>query len=81
MPDREDAAFRYSLGSVPTEETGGCWQSASDLKQMGLACGDSTVDWQAAAPSWGAIFFGVILPIIGAFVAFVLVCWLISGAY
>ncbi len=76
MPDREDNAFRYSLS--PTEEAGSCQQSASDLKQMGLACDDSTIDWQAAAPSWGAILVGVLLPIV---VAFVLVCWLISRAY
>jgi len=80
MSDREGNASPYSVGSIPTAEIDGCRQSASDRKQMAVVCGDFTIDWQAAAPGWGAIFVGVILPISGAFLAFALICWLISGS-
>jgi hypothetical protein len=66
MPNLDDD-FRHMLGSV----------SAVEAR---FACGDSAIDWQAAAPSWGAILVRAVLPIIGAFVAFGLVCWLISGS-
>ena len=31
--------------------------------------GDTAVDWQGAAPGWGALFFGIVLPAIGVLVA------------
>ena len=76
MLDHENSGLPFLPRSASAEETH--LQNASDPKQMGLDFGDFAIDWQTAAPSWSAIFVGALLPVIGAFVAFVLVCWLIS---
>jgi len=77
MPGCEDKHFLDPPRSVLTEAAGSCLPDALDGRQIGSGCGDFAIDWQEAAPSWSALFAGVILPVIGAFLVFVLVCWLI----
>jgi hypothetical protein len=80
MLHRDGNGFSQSLRSIPPEEASCGPQNGSDMKQTEAGSGDFAIDWQEAAPSWSAIVSGAIIPAVGAFAAFVLACWLISGS-
>ena len=44
-------------------------QSTPHREMAEQSFGDSAIDWQAATPSWGALFFGIVLPVMGVLVA------------
>lgn len=72
MLDNERTAAFPSL-PAPPEKIPHVRQLASHCETSRPSVGDIAIDWQGATPNWGAIFFGIIIPIVGVLVAAIVV--------
>jgi len=68
MQDQKNAAAFPPL-PAPLETILDFQQSTPPREMAEQSFGDSAIDWQAATPSWGALFFGIVLPVMGVLVA------------
>ena len=67
MQDQKNTAAFLPL-PAPLETILEFRQSPPHREMVERSFGDSAIDWQGAAPSWGALFFGIVLPVIGVLV-------------